>query len=162
VAAALIGGAVAGGVATWLMDQVTTGIQAQQSAADGEREAAARPHGQSSVMNLVDRGSHLLGIGLDEPSRVAAANAAHYALGIVPGAAYAVLRGRVPVVGAGRGLLFGAALWAVNDELVNAALGLAGPPQAYPLSSHLRGLIGHLVLGVATDVGIDLAGATGA
>jgi uncharacterized membrane protein YagU involved in acid resistance len=81
----------------------------------------------------------------------------HYALGIFPGAVYAVVRDRFRPVRAGRGILFGLALWVVNDELLNSALGLSGPPEAYPLSSHLRGLIGHLVLGVATDLGIELA-----
>jgi hypothetical protein len=152
----VVGGAVAGAIATWLMDVVTTGVQRYQTAEDAEREAAARPHGQSSVANLVDLASRRLGGSLDRPTKDLAANVVHYALGIIPGAAYAVLRDQAPVVGSGRGLLFGAVLWAVNDELLNTALGLAAPPDAYPPSSHVRGLIGHLVLGVGTDVGIDL------
>lgn len=155
---AVVRGAVSGGVATWLMDVVTTAVQRRQSTADEEREAAARPHGQSSVMNLVDLMSARVGVRLDQSSREVAANVTHYALGAIPGAAYALLRDRVPALGFGRGLLFGAILWGVNDELLNTALGLAGPPDAYPASSHVRGLIGHLVLGVGTDVGIELTG----
>ena len=154
---ALIEGAVAGALGTLIMDVVTTGVQRMQSAADAEREAAARPRGQSSVTNLVDRVSEGLGIRLDQLSRELAASATHYALGIIPGAAYAVVRDRFLPVRAGRGILFGLALWVVNDELLNSALGLSGPPEAYPLSSHMRGLIGHVVLGVATDLGIELA-----
>jgi hypothetical protein len=55
--------------------------------------------------------------------------------------------------------VFGALLWAVNDELANTKLGLAGPPTAYPRMTHLRGLIGHLVLGVGTDLGVNLLAA---
>jgi hypothetical protein len=60
--------------------------------------------------------------------------------GAVPGAAYAVLRDQLPALGAGHGLLYGARLWTVNDEYLNARLGLSAPPAAYPLMTHVRGL----------------------
>ena len=50
------------------------------------------------------------------------------------------------------------AVWAVNDEYLNTRLGLAGPFAAYPIETHFRGLVGHVVLGVATDTGISLLG----
>ena len=46
------------------------------------------------------------------------------------------------------------AVFAANDEYANAALGLSGPPRAYPVQTHLRGLTGHAVLGMATETGI--------
>ena len=46
----------------------------------------------------------------------------------------------------------------VNDEFLNTRLGLAAPFGAYPIETHLRGLVGHLVLGVATDTTIELLG----
>jgi hypothetical protein len=61
----------------------------------------------------------------------------------------------------GRGLLFGTFLWAVNDELLNARLGLSGPPTAYPLMTHVRGLIGHVVLGMGTEIGIGILAGIG-
>ena len=79
-------------------------------------------------------------------------------LGIVPGAAYGVLRRRVPLVGAARGLVFGAILWAVNDEYAATALGIAAPPDAYPVETHARGLVGHLVLGGSIDTVVDVLG----
>ena len=87
-----------------------------------------------------------------------ALQAIHYGLGIVPGALYAVARNRLPLVGAAGGLLFGAALWALNDEYLNSALGLAAPFGAYPVETHVRGLVGHLALGGATDSILDLLG----
>jgi hypothetical protein len=37
------------------------------------------------------------------------------------------LRSRLPLVRAARGLVYGTALWAVNDEYLNSALGLSAP-----------------------------------
>ncbi len=81
--------------------------------------------------------------------------AVHYALGIIPGALYGPLRHRVTGLRVGRGLVYGFGLFLVNDELLNPLLGLASGPTAYPWQAHARGLVSHLVLGVATDVGID-------
>lgn len=152
-------GAIAGGLATWLMDQVTTGLVESQSREDREREAAARPNGESSVGNLLDRIDAVTGRPLAGPGRDRAATLLHYALGVVPGAAYGVLRRRLPSLAAGGGLVYGLLLFVGNDEVLNTELGLAGPYAAYPLSSHIRGLVGHAVLGVATDTTLDLLGA---
>ena len=151
-------GIVAGTVATWLMDLVTTGLLESQSDATTAREEAARPNGKGAVENLVDQLEARLGLSLDERQRTLLMEAIHFGLGAGPGAAYAVLRRRLPVLAAGHGLLYGVLLWAVNDEYLNTALGFAGPFEAYPLETHWRGLVGHAVLGVATDVGIDLLG----
>ena len=151
-------GALAGAGATWLMDLVTTGLLEGQPAAVTAREESARPNGKGAVANLVDGLEAQLGLSLSEKQRALAMEIIHYGLGVVPGALYAVLRRRLPVVGAGRGLAYGLLLWAVNDEYLNTALGLAGPFDAYPLETHWRGLLGHAVLGVATDFGIDLTG----
>jgi hypothetical protein len=35
---------------------------------------------------------------------------------------------------------------------------LASAPSAYPPETHIRGLAGHAVLGVATETGIQLLG----
>jgi hypothetical protein len=149
-------GAVAGGVATYVMDLVTTGVQQNQSKADAKREKAARADGKSSVENLLEMIEASFGKQVDTAHRPMALQALHYGLGIGPGALYGALRGRVPLLGAGRGLLFGALVWAVNDEYLNAAFGLSGPPDAYPNSTHLRGLIGHLALGATTDTVLDV------
>jgi hypothetical protein len=147
-------GAVAGAAGTWVMDMVTTGIVDQQSKESAEAEAAARPKGQTSVDNLVELLESRLGIMVPQDQRPAVTQAIHYALGVVPGAAYAVLRRRLPVAGALNGLLYGALLFAVNDEWANTVLGLSGPPEAYPTETHLRGLVGHLALGVTTDAAL--------
>jgi hypothetical protein len=159
VVGGLARGAIGGAIGTWVMDQVTTSLLSQESEADKQQETTAQPNGQSSTMNLVDLLSANLGIELDQSQRSRASTAAHWALGIVPGALYGALRGRVPLVGAANGMLFGALVFALNDEYANTALGLSGPPEAYPPSTHARGLVGHLVLGATIDTVCDVLGA---
>lgn len=154
----LIRGAIAGGVATWVMDQVTTAMLQSQSDEETEREEAARPNGTSTIGNLLDRIEERYDLSLDDQAQTRWSSVIHYLLGIVPGALYGALRGRVPFVGAWRGVLYGLVLWAVNDEYANSRLGLAGPWGAYPTATHLRGAVGHAVLGATTDTGIDILG----
>jgi hypothetical protein len=151
-------GAVSGAVATWVMDLATTGLFEAQSADVTAREEAARPNGRSSVGNLIARVEAMTGFELDDRQRALVEQAVHYGLGVFPGAVYGILRDRVPLVGAGRGLLYGLTLFVVNDEYLNTRLGLAGPYGDYPIETHWRGLVGHAVLGVTTDTGIDLLG----
>jgi uncharacterized membrane protein YagU involved in acid resistance len=84
----------------------------------------------------------------------------HYAYGAAWGAAWALARHRFERLGLLAGLAFGAALWAISDEALVPLLRFTPPPWRYPLSSHLRGLVGHLVYGTATDGGIRLAART--
>jgi hypothetical protein len=151
-------GALAGAAATWLMDLVTTGIYEAQPSEVTRQEQAAQPHGKSSVANLVDRIEAETGLRVPASRRAAVENAVHYALGIAPGAVYGVVRRYIPFARLGRGLAYGLVLFVVNDEYLNTALGLAGPIEAYPPETHVRGLAGHAVLGVATETGIQLLG----
>lgn len=150
-------GAFAGIVATWLMDQVTTGMAGRMSDADRARASAAMPNGRTSVENLLVKVEEHVGMTIDPRRRPMALRAIHLAFGVVPAAAYGAL-GRKPMIGVGRGLVFGLAVWAINDEYLNTALGLAGAAEAYPTEVHLRGLVGHAVLGCATDTAIAVLG----
>jgi uncharacterized membrane protein YagU involved in acid resistance len=154
----LVRGAVAGAAATWVMDKVTTAMQAEQPEEVNRREAAAAPNGRSALGNLVARIEEARGVEFPEEQRTRLLTAIHFGLGMGPGALYAVLRRRVPVIGYGGGLLYGFLVWAINDEYLNTHLGLAAPPDAYPIETHWRGLAGHLVLGSMTDSVIDALG----
>lgn len=151
-------GALAGAAATWVMDLVTTGIYEAQPAEATRREIAARPRGQSSVANAVDRAEAETGFRIPPARRPMVEMAVHYGLGIIPGAIYGVMRRWLPIARLGRGLWYGLVLFAVADEYLNTRLGFAGPPEAYPPEAHLRGLAGHAVLGVATETGIQVLG----
>ena len=151
-------GASAGAAATWVMDRVTTAMLDAQPPEVTAAERAAAPNGKSAVGNLVDRLSRTAGVELTPEQEALAGQAIHYALGVVPGALYGVLRRRAPLIGAGGGLVYGFLLWLIADEVVNSALGLSAPPDAYPPQTHLRGLVGHLVLGAVTNSGIEALG----
>ena len=151
-------GALAGAAATWLMDLVTTGLYEAQPPEVTKAEEAGRPNGKSSVANMVDRFETETGMTVPAERRPMVESAVHYALGILPGALYGVVRRWLPFSRAGRGLAFGLTLFAVNDEYLNTRLGFAGPVDAYPPEAHVRGLAGHAVLGVATETGIQLLG----
>lgn len=153
-----IRGAIAGAAATWVMDQVTTLLYETQAPEVTSQEQAARPNGKSSVTNMVDRFEAETGVVVPAKQRPMVESLVHYALGAVPGALYAVVRKWLPFSRAGAGLAFGLALFALNDEYLNTALGFAGPPQDYPPETHFRGLAGHAVLGVTTETGIQLLG----
>ena len=152
----MIRGAAAGGVATWVMDALTTGLMADQSKVEATKEKAAQPHGKSTVDNLIDLVSEQLAWTPDADQRARLQQGIHYGLGVMPGAFYALLRHRVPFLGAGNGLVYGFLLWAINDEYLATRLGIAGPVDAYPTETHLRGLAGHFALGITTDTALDL------
>jgi hypothetical protein len=118
-------GSVAGALGTWVMDLITTGVQQQQGLSIEAREAAARPNGKPSVENLVDRLQTWTGIEIPEEQRPLVEQVVHFGLGVVPGAIYATIR-RAPLAGSTRGLALGLLLWALNDEILNSRLGLAG------------------------------------
>lgn len=145
-------GAIAGAIGTWAMDWATTKMWDRESAEDRAREEAAWPDGKPSVPNMVDFGERISGFRFNAEARPMVEQVVHYGLGVGPGVLYALLRHRVPLLGAGRGTVYGLLLFAVNDELLNTAMGFAGPPAAYPAAAHLRGLVGHVTLGVVTDL----------
>lgn len=147
-------GVVAGAIGAWVMDRVTWAMQDRQPRDAIERERAAWREGLDV--------SHLLGYRLakavgapvnrNQPSTLGMVT--HYLLSIGPAVLYAALRERDLRFAADRGVLYGFAIFALWDEALSAATGIAGPPSAYPWQAHLRGLIGHLSLGAATHVAL--------
>ena len=83
--------------------------------------------------------------------RAPAANAVRYAIGTGSGAIYGAIAEAAPSVAAARGLGYGAALWALGDEIALPLLGLAAPPNAVPLTARVYALASHLVYGIVTD-----------
>jgi hypothetical protein len=75
----------------------------------------------------------------------------HYATGALAGGIYGLTAGRIPGVGAGRGLWYGASLWVAADEILVPALGLSPPPGETPVAEQGFGLASHLVFGLALD-----------
>ena len=75
-------------------------------------------------------------------------------LSITPAMLYAALRDRDLRYSADRGLLYGFLIFILWDEIGSVATGIARRPEDYPWQAHLRSLVGHLALGLATHVAL--------
>ena len=52
-------------------------------------------------------------------------------------------------------MLYGAGLFALQDEGLNSVTGLGAKPQDYPWQAHARGLVAHLVYGIVTELALS-------
>lgn len=134
-------GALIGYTASRTMDHATTWFYGRQTEASKAREEELAPGG-----TLVQLGKQLgtaAGRELDDRQAGQVGLAVHRMMGMLYGVgAAALVRRGVPPLKAG--LATGAAAWLIVDE------GTAAPQfMAYPVESHLRGLVGHATLGLA-------------
>ncbi|HUR94022.1 MAG TPA: DUF1440 domain-containing protein [Gemmatimonadales bacterium] len=146
----LVKGAIAGGVATWVMGKVTTSLYEREDRWARRQEDDARG-GKSSYGVAAEKAARAFGKPLKGEQGEQLGSAIHWGLGIGAGAVYAVLRRRFESVGRIAGVGFGTAFWALVDEGVVPALGLTPGPRAFPWQTHARGLAGHLTFGTVTD-----------
>jgi hypothetical protein len=144
-------GAVAGGIAVWVMDQVDWYMYNHEDLEARRQTQRVRPGGMDPAHVIANRVAGAFGKELSPGQPHPAGIAVHYSLGIGPGALYGAMQDRVPALGIGRGALFGLGLFLIQDELVNAATGLSARPRQYPWQAHARGVIAHIVYGVVTD-----------
>lgn len=147
----LLKGALAGLVATWVLDRVDWYLYDREPEHSRRRTWAVRPEHKDPAHYIASRASVALGgppIPQDHPAGIAV----HYAIGVAPAALYAAIRERFRAVGAAYGLGYGLAMWVLEDEIVNPAMGAAAPPHHYPWRPHARGLVAHLAYGMTTEV----------
>lgn len=156
MASRVVRGAVAGVVGTWVMDVVTWALYRRQSAEVLEEEDQARMYGMDVAHAAARHLARAVGSGAGREEPNAGGLFIHYQLGIAPGVVYARLREHYPWVAAGKGALWGATLYLTNDLLAARLFRLAGPQRDYPWQTHVRGLIGHVVLGVATHMTLEV------
>jgi hypothetical protein len=146
----LLKGAVAGAVATWIMDRVTSYMYQHENHAARLLEDRVR-NGRTAYETAAEKAGHLLGRELDEEERRRLGTAIHWALGIIAGMAYGAFGRRIPAFRRGGGGAFGTTFWASVDEGLVSLLGLTPPPKAFPWETHARGLAGHLAYGIVAD-----------
>ncbi|PZF88376.1 DUF1440 domain-containing protein [Micromonospora deserti] len=145
--------AVAGIIATRAMDPVTTKIYEAQSD-DAKQQEQKVSYGVA--YNVAARKiAGVLGVQVSDETVSKAGTAMHYALGIAAAPAYMLLRRATRLSPWGAGLATAIGLYAVLDEALNPLLGFTPPPQAYPPVAHLRGLAGHLVLGLVVAATVE-------
>ena len=157
IADALIG-AAAGATAVWLMDRVDWYNFKHENAHARERTQSVRPGGMDPAHVAANKAADALGQELKPSDNNAAGLAVHYSLGILPGALYGVMRHQVPGLDAGRGTAFGTGLFLIQDEGLNAIAGLSAKPSEYPWQAHARGLLAHVVYGLALDTALQITG----
>lgn len=150
----LVKGAIAGAVATWVMNQATTGLYERESEEARQQENAARGGG-TAYESAASKAAGVLRIQLADDQRRRAGAGIHWVTGMGAGAVYAVLRRRWPAAAAGKGLPFGTGFFLAVDELMNPLLGLTPGPLAFPWQTHARGLGGHLVFGATTELVLE-------
>lgn len=144
-------GAVAGGVAVWVMDQIDWYMYDHEDPEAQRRTQRVRPEGLDPAHHTANMVAGAFGTELSPSQPHPAGIAIHYAIGMGAGALYGALQDRVPVVSTGRGALYGLGIFLTHDELFNTLSGSAARPTEYPWQAHARGLVSHLVLGVVAD-----------
>jgi hypothetical protein len=161
ITAAALKGALGGAVATWMMGRVTTWAYEQESQPVRKREDEARG-GKTAYAAAAEKVAHAVGRkSLSDQEQSHYGSAIHWALGVATGALYGAVRSRLPIVGLGRGLVFGTAFWLLVDELATPALGLTPGPRAFPWQAHARGLGGHLAYAAALTAALDAVESVG-
>jgi hypothetical protein len=144
-------GAVAGGIAVWVMDQVDWYMYNHEDAEARQRTQRVRPEGLDPAHYTANKIAGAFGKELSPRQPHPAGIAIHYGIGMGAGALYGALQGRVPAISTGRGALYGLGIFLTHDELLNTVTGSAARPSQYPWQAHARGLISHLILGVVAD-----------
>ena len=142
----LLGGLLAGLSATLLMERASSFLYERQTDGTREREEALRPEMPTTV--LVRKAAAVVVGDLEERQASRLGAATHYAFGAAGGplAAFLTGRGASPV---GAGLTVAAAMELGADQGMNTVLGLTAPTWAFPLVTQVRGLVAHLVYGLA-------------
>ncbi len=144
-------GAVAGGIAVWVMDQVDWYMYNHENAEARQRTQRVRPEGLDPAHYTANKIAGAFGKELSPRQPHPAGIAIHYGIGVGAGALYGALQGRVPAISTGRGALYGLGIFLTHDELLNTVTGSAARPTQYPWQAHARGLISHLILGMVAD-----------
>jgi hypothetical protein len=155
----LILAAAAGYVGTKAMEPVSMKLYDMESAADREREDAVRPGPPYRI--AAEKLSRHVGLDLSDEQLDRLSLAFHYGLAIQWAPLYPLLRrstGWSPPIA---GLATGAAMSIVADELITPAFGFSAANLDYPLSTHLRGVIAHLVFGLAVAGTVEAGWAVG-
>lgn len=144
----VVKGASAGAVGVWAMDVATWALYRRQSPASLRQEKRTRQFGKDPAHAAAAWINRLTGTQeQEEPNALGLV--IHYQLGMAPAAVYVKLRRRIPWLRAGRGAVYG-------FLLAGRALRLAGRQRDYPWQAHARGLVGHVVLGMVTEMTLDV------
>lgn len=144
---------VAGYAGTKVMEPVSMKLYELESPAARAREDAARPGAPYRI--AAEKLTAVFGLELSEQQSNRLGLVFHYGLAIQWAPLYPLLRRRTGLGPAVAGLTTGAAMSVVADELMTPAFGFSAPNLDYPLVTHARGFLAHLVFGLAVAAVIE-------
>jgi uncharacterized membrane protein YagU involved in acid resistance len=145
--------AVSGFVALAVMDLVTSRVYALASEADRQQESAVSPGVAYTV--AAKKTAAYIGLSLSEAQASSLGSLYHYLMGLGWAPVYIALRRLTGMAALPAGLVTGLTLWAGFDEGMVPALGFSAPNRAYPLSTHVRGFLGHLTYGLSIMTSVE-------
>jgi putative membrane protein len=156
----LVAGAIGGAVASFAMNQFQAGMSKlfKEPAAPPERkppEAKQRRQTSEESANVkaaVAVSETVFNHQLAPKEKQWAGQLVHYGYGTAAGALYGAAAEHWEDVRIGQGAAFGAALWAISDEVAVPVFHLSKGPQEYPLRTHAMALASHLVYSVTTEL----------
>mgnify|MGYP001073121904 CR=1 FL=1 len=138
---------LAGYLGTKVMEPVSQKLYELEPESARAREDAVRPGPPYRI--AAEKLTGLVGLRLDEQQLDRAALVFHYGLGVSWAPLYGLLRRGRRMRPITAGLVAGAAMSLIVDELITPAFGFSAPNLDYPLVTHLRGVAVHLVYGLA-------------
>lgn len=147
--------AVAGYLATKAMEPVSTMLYGLESDQAKQREDHTRPGPPYEIAAQKIGGA--LGVELHGPALNRASLLMHYGLALSWSPLYVVLRRTRRISPVAAGLVTGAAMSLIADEAMTPLLGFSAPNRGYPLVTHLRGFVAHLVFGLAVAAASETA-----
>ena len=128
------------------MERASSFLYERQSPRSREREEQLRT--EMPTTTLARRIAGALGVGLSDERAGTLGTVIHYGFGASGGPVAAALsRGSLAPLPAG--LAVGTGMWVLADEGANTALGLTPPPREFPLVTHARALLAHVVYGLS-------------
>ncbi len=140
-------GLIGGYVGTKVMERASMTLYQWESEEARRQEDAVRPGPPYELAARKITG--LLGLRLsDQQIQTVGTVLFHYGLGMSWGPVYTRLRRRTGLNPVAAGLSTGAAMSLIVDEGLTPVLGFSAPNRAYPLVTHLRGVLAHLVFGL--------------
>jgi putative membrane protein len=154
-------GLLVGWAATKALDAVSIALYENEDRRTRIAENAVR-HNKHAYERAVVQIAGLAGKSLSRGERKRLGWQFHKLTGVLTGLQYIALRRRSPRVGAGMGLLFGAAFFLLMDELFVPLMGWTPGPRAFSWKVHARGAAAHIAYGVAAEATARLLDRAGA
>jgi putative membrane protein len=146
----ILAGVAAGLVATYVMTQyqnltqnIFLGEQTDDSDKQDDDPATVK------AANMITE--NVFGHELEKDEKETAGQLMHYLMGGVSGAIYGATTEYTDIAKRGSGFPFGTAVWAIADDFVVPALGLAKSPTQTSVYEHAYALSSHWVYGAVSE-----------